>query len=305
MDIGGVQIGLLRCLVVLVEERSVTRSAKRLHLSQPATSHALTRLRTLFGDPLLVRVGNEMLPTSRAAKLHQELARIVDEVSRLALPEGTSDPASASGTRVIVAAEHIAHRLGPGIARVLQRDAPNLRLEIRRTGHDAVDRSIETGEVALHLGLIREPPPGVRYKFLYTERMACLLRSAHPRVGESLTLEQFLSLPHVRAQPAELSSASRFVDEAVGKLGRTVRVALIVPSHVTIGRIIAGSDMIAVLPEGIAADLAKRLPVRSVVPPMNMPGLRVSMYWHERNHRDPHQRWLRQAVASAAADDSG
>jgi DNA-binding transcriptional LysR family regulator len=152
---------------------------------------------------------------------------------------------------------------------------------------------------------MREPPPGVRYKFLYTERMACLLRSAHPRVGESLTLEQFLSLPHVRAQPAELSSASRFVDEAVGKLGRTVRVALIVPSHVTIGRIIAGSDMIAVLPEGIAADLAKRLPVRSVVPPMNMPGLRVSMYWHERNHRDPHQRWLRQAVASAAADDSG
>jgi DNA-binding transcriptional LysR family regulator len=62
--------------------------------------------------------------------------------------------------------------------------------------------------------------------------------------------------------------------------------------------------MIAVLPEGIAADLANRLPVRSVVPPMNMPGLRVSMYWHERNHRDQHQRWLRQAVASAAAADS-
>ncbi|MGD9944406.1 MAG: LysR family transcriptional regulator [Burkholderiaceae bacterium] len=307
MNTDHIDLDLLRHLIALAEEKSVSRAAKRQGLSQPAMSHALARLRQTFGDPLFVRLGGSLEPTVRAQELYPEALRIIDNVRRMLQSRAAFDPSTASGDILITAAEHVAHRLGPRLAGALASQAPGMRLELRRSTPEIEDRSLEKGEVDLRLGWMHEPGPAVRSKFLYSEQVTCLVRRDHPAVRNRISISEFVRLGHVRARHSSGSWASRFIDDAMRRRNKTLKITMIVPSHLTIGCIVAGSDLLATLPVSIARTLADQLPLAMIAPPFEIPARRVCMYWHERAHRDPRQLWLRQTimrVSQEAASDA-
>lgn len=294
-----VDAALLRCLIALLEEASVSLAAKRLDLSQPAASHALKRLRTVFDDPLLVQGKGRLRTTPRARELLEDARETLLRLERLTAPRAPFTAASATGPFVISAPEYVEHRLCPVLAQLLLQEAPDATLRIRPPNPDLAERQLESGETDLRLGWVRSPSPSMRSRTLMHEDFVCVVRADHPTVRGPLTLEQYAALKHVRSQSAVPSTASLLIDAAMQRTGAVLRIALVVPSHLTIGRAVASTDLIATLPRGIAFNIATHLPLRVVDSPVNIPPLRVAMYWHERVQQDARSRWLRSVVVRA------
>jgi DNA-binding transcriptional LysR family regulator len=291
----------LRCLVTLVEEASVSRAALRLGLSQPAVSHSLRKLRELFKDSLLVRSGGRMLPTPIGLEVASEAREILDRMGRLVEPRQPFDPAIA-GKFAMSAPEYVEHLICPAISRLLARQAPLAHLWIRPPDPRNADRMLESGELDVRLGWVRDPAPSTRSRQLYADHFVCLLRRDHPVLREPFSMDQYTGLSHVRAQVATPSTASRYMDEAVNKVGSKLNVSLVVPSYFTIGRVVATTDMVATLPLGIASSLAASLPLSIQPCPLKIPPLKVAMYWHERMQSEARHKWFRNLLIRAATE---
>ena len=294
---------LLRCLVTLTEEASVSRAALRLGLSQPAVSHSLRKLRELFKDSLLVRSGGRMLPTPIGLEVASEAREILDRMSRLVKPRQPFDSAIA-GKFAMSAPEYVEHLICPIISRLLANQAPLARLWIRPPDPRNADRMLESGELDVRLGWVRnpDPTPSTRSRQLYVDRFVCLLRKGHPVLSETFSMEQYTRLSHVRAQVAIPSTASRYMDEAVNKVGSKLNVSLVVPSYFTIGRVVATTDLVATLPLGIARSLAVSLNLSIQPCPIKIPQLKVAMYWHERMQSEARHKWFRSLLILAASE---
>lgn len=294
MDIRSVDLNLLVALDALLVERNVTRAAARLNLSQSAMSAALARLRRAFGDPLLLRTARGMLPTSRGSELAAPVKQVLDEIGRLVEPRGTFDPATAHETFTIAASDYVEYAILPQLVDYLESNAPASRLAVRATDFSAVGRQLEGGEVDLAVLNPINAPAEARSRPLYTERFVCVVSADHPRVGDTITLDEFCSMQQVVVRPRG-GSFSLLTDLALAALGRDRVVRLSVPHFLLVPEIIARSEMLAVLPERLARGNSARL--RVVELPFEMVPFTIAAIWHERTHRDPAQIWLRQALA--------
>src|SRR5512137_2253372 len=246
---------LLRCLITLVEEGSVTRAGSRLEMSQPSVSHALRRLRLVFDDPVVVRAGSKMLPTPRGRMLAEQAREILERLARLTSSKERFDVNSIGGMFTLSAPEYVEHLLCPVLTRILQHEAPKSRLWIKPPDPRRAERDLETGEIDVRLGWVRDPSPSTRSRLLFSDQFVCLMRQGHPAATAPLTLERYVDLTHVRSQASIPSTASRLMDEAVGRIGATINVALVVPSHLTIGRVVGATDLVATVPMCIARNL--------------------------------------------------
>ncbi len=292
---------LLRCLVALVEETSVSRSALRLGLSQPAVSHSLRKLRELFKDSLLVRAGGGMLPTPVALEVANEAREILARMGRLVEPRQPFDPA-LGGRFSMSAPEYVEHLICPVISRLLASQTPLAHLWVRPPDPKNAERLLESGELDVRLGWVRDPAPSTRSRQLFADRFVCLVRNGHPALQETFSMDSYANLSHVRAQVATPSTASRYMDEAMSKFGAKPNVPLVVPSYFTIGRVVASTDLVATLPWGIARSLAASLPLSIQRCPLKIPQLKVAMYWHERKHSEARHKWFRNLLIQAATE---
>ena len=297
MDIRNVDLNLLVALDALLAERSVSRAAVRLRLSQPAASALLARLRELFGDPLLLRSARGMLPTPRALELLGPVKRVLDEIDALVQPRSAFDPGSALHTFTLSASDYVEYALLPTLVDYLERKARGVRLAVRPLDLQTVAKQMESGEVDLCITGLQNAPAGLHTQPLYTERMVSVVRRNHPGIGARLTLEKFCSLEHILVSVRGSSFSAR-IDEALAKLGRKRRARLAVPHFLLVPEIVARSDMISALPERLARGYATKL--RILEPPLEIPGFTVGQIWHERNQREPAQQWLRQLLLELA-----
>ena len=297
MDIRNVDLNLLVALDALLAERSVSRAAVRLRLSQPAVSALLARLRELFGDPILLRSARGMLPTPRALGLLGPVKRVLDEIDALVQPRSAFDPASALHTFTLSASDYVEYALLPTLVDYLERKAPGVRLEVRPLDLQTVATQMESGEVDLCITGLQNAPAGLHSQPLYTERMVSVVRRRHPDIGAHLTLEKFCSLEHIMVSVRGSSFSAR-IDEALAALGRKRRVRLAVPHFLLVPEIVARSDMISTLPERLARGYARKLHI--LEPPLEIPGFTVGQIWHERNQREPAQQWLRKSLLELA-----
>jgi DNA-binding transcriptional LysR family regulator len=293
MDIGKIDLNLLVALDALLAERSVTRAATRLHLSQPAVSALLARLRVLFGDALLLRGAGGMVPTPRALELITPLGQVLTEIRAIVQPSAAFDPATAVNTFTLSASDYVEYALLPSLVDFLEREAPGVRLAVRPLELQLVEKQMEHGEVDVCITALRNAPAGVHARPLYTERIVCVVRRNHPDIGARLSLEQFCNLDHILVS-VRGSSFSAQTDEALAAIGRKRRVRLSVPHFLMVPEIVARSNMISTLPERLARGYAGKL--RIVEPPLKIEGFSVAALWHERNHRDPAQFWLRELL---------
>ncbi|MFT4075757.1 MAG: LysR family transcriptional regulator [Asticcacaulis sp.] len=288
-DIRTVDLNLLKALDALLDERNVTRAAARLALTQPAMSGMLTRLRESFDDPLFVRTQRGILPTQRALELAVPVKQVLSDIDALLQPP-TFDPATASLTLSIAATDYALHAIAVPFLAALRQRAPNVRVALMPVESTQVQTELERGRLDLALITPESTPQDLRARRLFDERYVCVLRRDHPMAtGHELTLDQFCALDHalVSYTGGDFSGVS---DEALAKLGRTRRVTLSVKSFLIVPEILRASDLVAVVPSRLVADLEG---LAIFDPPIEIPGFTKIVAWHERTHRDPGHRWLR------------
>lgn len=301
-NIDGVEVFLLRCFAALMRERSVSRAADALATSQPAVSKALARLRTLFNDPLLIRAHARMVPTNRALELEEPVRRILADLAAVIEAPHAFDPKTAEATFRLTAAETVEHLIFPRLIERLQTTAPGIRIEARHPSRDHALRWLETGEIDFRIGWLERPPQTLHSATLYRDRLVCVVRKGHPVISGSISLDQYLALPHARLEVAPHGMSGRAIDEAVSRLGATLRIGMLVQNYGTVMHTVARSDLIATVSERMLRGTAPQLGLQILDPPLKLPELRINMFWHARTHKDPRHRWFRQQVATVARD---
>lgn len=297
MDIVRLDLNLLRALDVLLEERHVTRAAARLHLTQPATSGALARLRTAFGDALLVRGKGGLVATPRALELAPRVRALMQELSALVAHSQRFDPARARRRFTIATTDHVQALLVPWLAG-LARTAPQVDIALVAPDTEHLTARMERGEIDLAILNLQRTPQNLRSRMALTERFVVIGRRDHPKLRRALTLDAFCALEHVLVSPRG-GSFSGPTDEALAQIGRARRVRVSVQGFAQAVDIVAASDLVAVYPERLARRAASRLKI--LEPPLAIPGFTIVAAWHERAQRDPAHQWLRSEVQAALA----
>lgn len=296
-DLASIDLNLLRVLDALLAERHLTRAGKRLGLSQSATSHALARLRQVFGDRLFVRTSRGLTATARAERLGEPVREAMRAMSRCFGEPDVFVPSTAERTFNIATADYASFVLVPKILDRLTAEAPLVDLWIRNVATDFHDQlALGEADLVISPGRNADAPVAIRSRALYRERFVCLVRKGHPLVKKTLDLATWTTMRHVFIAPR--GTPGGVVDETLAQLGRKRRVALGVPHFLVAPHVVASSDLVLTVGARVAEAFEKLLPVRIVEPPVKLPGFEVRMFWHERQHHDEGQRWLREVVSS-------
>jgi DNA-binding transcriptional LysR family regulator len=300
MNIRDVDLNLLVTFDALHEQGRVTAAARKLGLTQPAVSNALSRLRLLFEDPLFIRVGNTMRPTPRARELSRPIAAILSQVTQI-LGGPEEFVASKSELTVRVATtDHIEAVLLSRFMRHLRTSAPKVRLSSRRVAgiFEVPREELESGLVDLAIGAIAQPlspVSGISARTLYQDRVVCIVRAAHPLIRRTITLKQFVMLEHVMVSyPGQ---GAGVLDRALAEYGMKRDVVVSLPHFSSAAFAVANSDRIAAVPASLARLLAVPLNLVILNLPFAVPALEIGVFWHSRNSTDPSSAWLRDQLA--------
>lgn len=291
-----IDLNLLLTLDILLAECHVTRAAERLYLSQPAVSVHLAHLREIFGDPLLLPGPRGMLPTARAESLRKPLRQAIEALERTLMPERAFDPARATSSWRVAATDYSETTVLLPALDGLRRIAPQTRLAVIEMAPSRIARQAERGEIDLAFHTTADAPAGLRRQTLFAERYVLAGRVGHPALKRRPSAAQFCRLEFAIVSP-DGGGFYGVTDEALAQVGLARRVVLSVPHFLFLREILEHSDLVAVLPERLVRD---RADLRIVAPPVAIPGYEIAMLWHERLHRDPAHRWLREFIAASA-----
>jgi LysR family transcriptional regulator, nod-box dependent transcriptional activator len=299
-------LNLLIALDTLLREKNITRAAEKVFVSQPAMSAALHRLRDYFGDPLLVRVGRDMELSPRA----QSLIDPVREALLLSQTALGSQPTFTAATTqrefTLIMSEEAVPGLLSAILERVSTDAPGIRINIELISQGALSR-LEYGDADLCLSMdslrlfdVRAFPDSLRSIRLRPVRWICAVDRNHPTVGDSITSEQYFSLPHVFARPGgAAASAEQFVRRL---LGVDLPVHITVPSLLHLPLVLSGTRLIATMPERIAEMCTAASPVKTFPLPFETEPLHEVLLWHKRNDADPAHTWFRDLIVRLSLD---
>lgn len=288
-------LNLLLTLDTLLEERNVTRAAERLHLSQPSVSVQLAKLRDALGDPLLLPGSRGMRPTARAEQLRAPLREALDALQQAVATEAPFDPARAKDTWRVAATDYGASTIVQPALQRLRHAAPGTRLAVVDMVPARIARQAEQGEIELAFHIASDAPPTLRSRSLFTERYVLAGRAGHPRLRRRPTLAQFCRLEHAIVSP-DGGGFRGATDEALAALGLAREVVLSGPHFLFLVDALAGSDLVAMLPERLVRGQPS---LKAVEAPLEVAGFEMVMLWPERVHRDPAHRWLRECIASS------
>lgn len=297
MHIRNVDLNLLKVFDAVYRERQTIRAADSLALSQSAVSHALSRLRTLFEDPLFTRTANGLQPTPVALRLAGPIADAMSSIGT-ALHRGHQfDPATSSLTFRVGMPDPVSFYLLPRLHRELQRQAPGVNLRIRPLPHGP-QRFLALGSAEVDLvvmvssqGVTPSLPPDIEAQLLFEDKLACVL-DRRSRIGaERLTPQRYAAARHVAF--ARSDDFNSFIDESLGEAGLRRRIALVVPYWSAIPRTIEGSELVWTTMSRFARDAARGGPLRVVPCPFPKWRHSVTQAWHQRSREDVAHRWLR------------
>lgn len=298
MNLRDIDINLLYVLTTVLEERSATRAAQKLHVTQSAVSNALGRARELFGDPLVVRRAHGFEPTPRAVVLLPALREWVENTQGLLTDAPAFDPARSTRTFRVACADAIAATLLRPLLRVLQRCAPSTRLQLSTLDRLTADDGLARGEVDIIIGAPPTLRDGHEAEFVYRDPMECIVRVDHPKVRQRLSLSLFAELSHVEL--ALFGVTNDAVDRALSKLGRSRTVQIALPYFSSIPLAVAETDCVATLARRLARSFSTVLPLRVLRPPIELDPIEIRQVWHHRSDSDGAVKFLRGAVREAA-----
>ncbi|MDC7684803.1 LysR substrate-binding domain-containing protein [Asticcacaulis sp. BYS171W] len=291
-------LNLLPVFVTLMEERSVTRAAERLGITQPALSNALTRLRTMIKDQLFVRERYGMQPTPMAQELAPVIAAALARIDDVILGQQAFDPTQAERLFTVAPNGYVEFVLAPAIVARLRERAPGIRLRLTPFGNDLSETGVISGTTAMVLGRMVDPPDNLVVQHLMDDGLACVVRADHPEVGDTLTREQYERMRHVNVLPPGRLRAGLF--QALERQGLKREVAVSVTHFLAIPEMIAVTDYCATLPRLICRQLRHDPRLKVLDAPVDLGTFPVEMAWHVRYRHDPAHRWLRSLISEVA-----
>ncbi|MEV5438525.1 LysR family transcriptional regulator [Streptomyces sp. NPDC052682] len=299
---GGLDLNLLVALDVLLEEQSVGGAARRLHLSEPAMSRTLGRIRKALGDPVLVRAGRRMVPTPHALAVRAEVSAVVERARALFAPARDADLSTVSRTLTVLCHDTLAAACGPALFTRAAREAPGIRLRFLAESH--VDAPfLRQGTADLEVGVIDTVAPEVHVETLHEDRMVGVVRAGHPLLEGELTPERFAC----EADHLVVSRRGRLhgpVDEALAALGLERRVVGSVGTFPASLFVLRDTDLTGLI-NARSGPLAAALGLVTFEVPLPLPPLSVGLAWHPRHDADPAHAWLRDAVRGILAGPPG
>ena len=302
-------LNLLRVFDEVMAERSLTRAARNLSLTQPAVSNALRRLRDTLGDELVQRSGQGMAPTPRALAIWPAVREALQQLHESLIPNEFV-PAEASSTFVLAMADATAAELIPGLVDILEQEAPGVSIRVVPLTTRDPRRLLEEESCDLAVGyfppvvadLTARAQSGEPLSFvnqrLYDGEYVCVMRTGHPLATGPFTLNRFCAARHML-----VSFSGRpygFIDESLASLGRKRHVVLTVNQFFTAGRVVANSNLLTVLPRHFVrvTGIEEQLVLRPL--PFDVSPVHVDAVWHRRSQQQSAHQWLRQAVARAS-----
>jgi DNA-binding transcriptional LysR family regulator len=311
-------LNLLRVFDEIMKERSLTRAAHNLALTQPAISNALRRFRETVGDELIKRHGHAMLPTPRALALWPSVREALNQLQEVLSPSRFT-PAAAKTTFVLAMADATAAKLMPGLVKVMDQQAPGISIRVVPLTTRDPRRLLDLESVDLAIGyfpatfadLTARAQAGETVSFsqqrLYSGEYVCVMRRDHPLADGPLTLDRYCGARHLL-----VSFSGRpfgFIDESLALIGRERRIVLTVNQFFTAGKVVANSNLLTVLPRHFVSvtGFAEQLVLQEL--PFSVPMVQVDAIWHQRMQSDSAHQWLRSTISAVSnsafqADDA-
>ena len=294
MNWGAFDLNLLIVFDAVMQEHSVTRAGQRIGLSQPAMSHALTRLRHMLKDELFIRTPDGMAPTPRAEALAVPLRNALSEM-QLALEPAAFDPVVADRRFTVALNNYAAVVLAPPLVAAVAAAAPGVRLDLRPSGTLDIVEKLDHGDLDLTFGSMDSPGERFAAAPLLEDPFVMVMRRGHPVSRSKLSAATFAELPHLEISSSQEDTG--FIDRWLSEQGLARRVALRAP-YLSAAPILVQSDMVATLSLRIAQELVRSHPLQLREPPYDSPRIRTVMLWHRRLDRHPAHRWLRDVILS-------
>ncbi len=292
-------LNLLIALDVLLAEKSVTRSAARLNITQPAMSGALARLREYFGDALVTQVGRHLELTSLAQSLIEPIHEIIMRIDSAIATEPAFDPEKSRRHFSMTASDYVIRVFLQDVLAHMHREAPGITFEFRQSSIRVQDE-LESGEVDFVIGpeidVLSEHPQQILFEDSYT----LIAWSNSAVVGDALTFDEYMALKHVvfHTQREGIPWLERWFEKRYGDIRR---VEIAVHNFTLLPHLVIGTDRVATLQTRLAKQYARVLPIKLIPSPLELPKLVEVMQWHVHRDQDPASQWLRKVLTNHAA----
>lgn len=296
MQLEAIDLNLLKALEILLDERHLTRAAVRSHLSQSAMSRTLARLRTTFGDELLVRTARGYELTPRAATIQRDLAFVMPRLRSLVRGNEFAPESAVDVVRVHLS-DYLTSVLGRRLFPSIFQQAPGISVHAQQLAPTTFD-DLEHGRADLALVPVRPPVP-LRWSALFEERLVCVLSRDHPATSARLTIDDLARYPH--ASVTVLGIERMLVETRLATLGIAPRPGLRVQSFTAALTALPGTPLIAVLPSRLVS-LCPDRDLRVAAAPTQFEDFAYGMAWHPRLDTDPLHAWLRNLVIDACLE---
>ncbi|MFI0785677.1 LysR family transcriptional regulator [Streptomyces lydicus] len=295
-------LNLLRALDALLQENSVTRAAERLGTSPAAASRTLARLRRAVGDPLLVRAGQEMVPTPRALELREEVAALLRGCDNVLRPGAGFDAVHLRRTFTVQATDLILVGLAGALTDRIRAEAPHVDVVFLPEALEG-GPALRQGRVDVELGVLGHLDPEIRTQPLTRMTPVGVARSGHPLFDGRIDARRFAAADHIGI--SRHGKRLGPIDDALAERGLRRRLAVVVPSHTSAMMLARNSDLVALTLADWLPDTLAALGLRAFPLPLDLAPVELGMAWHPRNASDPGHRWFRDHLAAAVLDPSG
>ena len=298
MNIANFDLNLLRVFDALMTELNVTRAAQRVFLSQPATSHALARLRRELNDPLFVRAGRAMIPTPKATELRPAVRAILDQVA-LVLGDNEFDPRTAAAVFRIGSLDLTEYIMAPMLAKMIKEEAPHVQFLIQAYDDSDFQARLASGALDFVVGINRPLGPGIHARKLGGHRIVGVVRKGHPLTRGRVTSRRFMEVPRLAVE-FRADRVDGPIDRLLGSGGGAGKVVYATPHYFAAPHLLASTDLLLITGDVPAILLCADFPLWIVEIPVRLPLLEPHIIWHERAHRDPAQQWMRSKIVELA-----
>jgi len=287
---------LLHTLDTLLETRNLSRAARQLGQSQSALSRQLAQLRTQFGDPLLARHGREYVLTPRAQALVGQVKQLLAQLDTLLSPVQFV-PEECDRSFTLGSSDYVAMQVIPQLMARMAETAPRASVKFQIWGPPGQYDQLADGKLDLAVTVLDGVPPDLHARQIGEDNAVCVMRTGHPLANKSISLDDYLSWPHVNISDG--GDKHGFIERYLADRGHRREVRLEVPFFGSALSVVSHSDCLLTMPRHIVEQLLEAFPITWRPLPFDLHTFHYGVLWHARSHHDPAHQWFRNQVLSA------
>ena len=295
MALNRLDLNLLHVFDTIYREGSLTRAARALHLTQPAVSHSLSRLREHFDDPLFSRQGNQMVPTPLARRFLESMRPGLTQIQSAVNQFHAFDPANQRKTYSLALRDILESTFLPKLMGRLE-SYPELEIVSQRVPRRDMETQLAAGKLDFAVDVLLPVSNQTGHELLRHDRLVVLARKGHPLTGGGLTLDKYLEATH--GLVSSRSEGPGIEDFELSRFGVQRNIRLRCQHYYAACRVAEGTDLLMTMPENYARIIAERADIDILTTPVDLPGIDVHLYWHKAYEREPALIWFREQLAS-------